>query len=151
MTLEVQNESEMKAFGARLGALLKGGEVVELIGDVGAGKTTLTKGIGEGMGVDEDVQSPSFTISRVYNTVRGVGLAHYDFYRLHDAGIMANELQDTLSDNNTVTIIEWADIVSGVLPADRLTIHITPLSENGRRLELFAGGDRAQKLRGKIV
>lgn len=151
MTLEVQNESEMKAFGARLGALLKGGEVVELIGDVGAGKTTLTKGIGEGMGVDEDVQSPSFTISRVYNTVRGVGLAHYDFYRLHDAGIMANELQDTLSDNNTVTIIEWADIVSGVLPADRLTIHITPLSEHGRRLELFAGGGRAQKLRGKIV
>lgn len=146
MILEVQNESEMKAFGAQLGALLKGGEVLELIGDVGAGKTTLTKGIGEGLGADEDIQSPSFTISRVYDTPDGITLAHYDFYRLHDAGIMASELRDTLHAPHTVTVIEWADIVSGVLPDDRLTVHITPISESARRLTLTSGGKRAQDL-----
>lgn len=151
MILEVQNESEMKTFGARLGALLEGGEVLELVGDVGAGKTTLTKGIGEGLGVDEDIQSPSFTISRVYDTPRDVTLAHYDFYRLHDAGIMASELHDTMKDMTTITIIEWADIVGGVLPDDRLTIRITPLSENGRRLELVAGGKKAQILKEKLL
>jgi len=151
MILEVQNESEMKAFGARLGALLKGGEVLELIGDVGAGKTTLTKGIGEGLRIDEDIQSPSFTISRVYDAPGGVTLAHYDFYRLHDAGIMASELQDTLRDSDTVTIIEWAAIVSGVLPDDRLTIHIVPVSEIVRRLTLVARGKKAQDLVERLV
>lgn len=151
MILEVQNESEMKALGARLGAFLRGGEILELVGDVGAGKTTLTKGIGEGMGVDEDVQSPSFTISRVYDTPGGTTLAHYDFYRLQDAGIMASELHDTLQSPDTVTIIEWADIVSGILPDDRLTIHIVPIAETARRLTLAAGGGKAQTLMEKLV
>lgn len=151
MILEVRNESEMKSFGARLGALLRGGEVLELTGDVGAGKTTLTKGIGLGLGVDEDVQSPSFTISRVYDTASNIRLFHYDFYRLHDAGIMASELHDTLRDPSAVTIIEWADIVGGILPDDRLTIHITPISETGRRLELNASGEKARGLAEKLV
>src|SRR4051812_49402655 len=110
MTVEVNNEQEMKEFGARLGALLQGGEVIELIGDVGAGKTTLTKGIATGLGVDEDVQSPSFTISRVYDTPSELRLSHYDFYRLQDAGIMADELRETISDPRGVTIIEWAEV-----------------------------------------
>lgn len=146
MKTEVHNEAEMKAFGARLGALLKGGETIELVGDVGAGKTTLVKGIADGMKIDEDVQSPSFTISRVYETPTGLQLAHYDFYRLHDAGIMANELQEAAHDVKTVTIIEWADIVSGVLPQDRLTIHITSPTESSRELDMRAGGNGGQAL-----
>lgn len=146
MTIEVHNENEMKAFGAKIGALLKGGEVIELIGDVGAGKTTLVKGIAVGMKVDEDVQSPSFTISRVYDTPSGLQLAHYDFYRLHDAGIMANELHETAHDKTTVTIIEWAEIVSGVLPSDRLTIHITSPTEHSRSVVLTASGQRSNEL-----
>ena len=126
----------MKMFGEQLGSLLKGGEVIELVGDVGAGKTTLTKGIAAGFGVPEDIQSPSFTISRSYDAPGGLRLAHYDFYRLSDAGIMTNELQETLSDKRTVTIIEWATIVDGVLPHDRLTIQITSPTESSRRLEL---------------
>ena len=76
MVIEVNSEAEMKAFGMNLGTLLRGGEVLELIGDVGAGKTTLAKGIAQGIGVTEDVQSPSFTISRVYETNHGLRLAH---------------------------------------------------------------------------
>lgn len=137
----------MKDFGARLGALLQGGEVLELVGDVGAGKTTLTKGVAEGMGVDEDVQSPSFTISRVYDELpSGLRLAHYDFYRLHDAGIMADELHEAAHDAQTVTVIEWADIVTGVLPDDRLTISLVSPTEVSREMWLTARGERAQKL-----
>lgn len=136
----------MKAFGARLGGLLRGGEVIELVGDVGAGKTTLTKGIAAGLGIDEDVQSPSFTISRVYDAPSGLRLSHYDFYRLHDAGIMADELSETVNDPHGVTIIEWAEVVSGVLPTDRLTIHIVSPAETTRRIECSAGGEKSKVL-----
>lgn len=140
MIIEVHSEKEMKEFGARLGALLRGGETIELVGDVGAGKTTLTKGIAGGMRVEEDVQSPSFTISRVYQAKEGLELAHYDFYRLHDAGIMANELHETLHDPKSVTIIEWADIIKGILPEDHLSIRLASPSETTRRVEMVAGG-----------
>lgn len=140
MIIEVHSEKEMKEFGARLGVLLRGGETIELVGDVGAGKTTLTKGIAGGMQVEEDVQSPSFTISRVYQAKEGLELAHYDFYRLHDAGIMANELHETLYDPKSVTIIEWADIIKGILPEDHLSIRLASPSETTRRVEMVAGG-----------
>lgn len=141
----LHGEDAMKSFGAQFGALLRGGEVIELVGDVGAGKTTLTKGIAEGMGVDEDVQSPSFTISRVYDeTPSGLRLAHYDFYRLQDAGIMADELHETVYDPQAVTIIEWAEIVSGVLPEDRLTIVVSSPTETSRRIIFHAGGKKSQ-------
>jgi tRNA threonylcarbamoyladenosine biosynthesis protein TsaE len=150
--ITIESEAEMKAFGARLGAALTGGEVIELVGDVGAGKTTLTKGIAEGMGVSETVQSPSFTISRVYDdTATGLRLAHYDFYRLHDAGIMADELQETAQDAQTVTIIEWADIVTGVLPDDRLTVAIVSPTELSRCIDLQATGPAGQRLVGVLA
>ncbi len=153
MNIEVSGESEMKLLGAKLGALLKGGEIIELVGDVGAGKTTLTKGIASGMHIDEDVQSPSFTISRVYDAPDNLRLAHYDFYRLSDAGIMADELHETLHDPSTVTIIEWAEIVSGILPADHVTVTINnvPHSEHARNVMVKAGGDRSAALIGKLA
>lgn len=136
----------MKSLGEKLGAFLRGGEVLELVGDVGAGKTTLTKGIAKGMGVDEDVQSPSFTISRVYDTSRELYLAHYDFYRLQDAGIMTDELHETIHDAKASTIIEWAEIVGGVLPDDRLTITITSPGETTRQVSIKAGGEKSKRL-----
>jgi len=148
MIIEVSGETQTKAFGARLGSLLKGNEIIELVGDVGAGKTTLTKGIAEGLAIDEDIQSPSFTISRVYDGRDSLHLSHYDFYRLQDAGIMANELEETLHDLKTVTIIEWAEIIAGVLPDDRLTITLTstPNDEQARRIKVAAGGSKSRQL-----
>ncbi len=142
----IASEAAMKDFGARLGRLFQGGEVIELIGDVGAGKTTLTKGIGIGLAVDEAIQSPSFTISRVYSARDDLQLAHYDFYRLDDAGIMGAELQEVVRDPLMVTIIEWAAVAENVLPADRLTIHITSPTETDRNVELRAGGAVSQRL-----
>lgn len=140
----------MRAFGVKLGAFLHGGEVIELVGDVGAGKTSLTKGIANGLGIDEDVQSPSFTISRVYETPQHLYLAHYDFYRLHDPGIMAEELRESLGDQQNITVVEWADIVKGVLPADRLSIYITPTAEHDRHLKIAAGGAVSQEILRKL-
>lgn len=133
----VINETAMLKFGYDLGNRFRGGEVIELVGDVGAGKTTVVKGMGQGLLIDDDVQSPSFTISRVYQARDGLELHHYDFYRLSDAGVMSYELVESLALPNTVTVIEWADTVKEVLPADHSTIKIDYTSDGvGRDVQL---------------
>lgn len=136
MIIEVANEAATKALGESIGASLKGGEVFELVGDVGAGKTTFVKGLAKGLHIEDEVQSPSFTISRTYEGRDGLQLVHYDFYRLTDPGIMANEVAEMVSDPTTVTIIEWADIVEGVLPEKHFTIKLEAPSETTRKIEL---------------
>ena len=136
----------MKEFGRTIGAALRGGEVLELIGDDGAGKTTLTKGLAEGLAISEPVQSPTFTISRVYAARDGLHLHHYDFYRLGEAGIMAEDVNEVMHDPAAVTVIEWSGAVSDVLPADRLQISIQATDENERNVMVSAGGERSQAL-----
>lgn len=126
----------MKDLGRRIGAILKGGEIFQLVGDVGAGKTTFVKGLASGLSVTDDVQSPSFTISRVYDGRDSLQLAHYDFYRLTDPGIMANELSEVVADPLSVTAVEWADIVEGVLPPEHFTITFVAPSETARQVTL---------------
>ena len=141
----------MKEFGQRLGQLLRGGEVIELIGDVGAGKTTFTKGLAIGMDIAEVIQSPSFTISRTYENAESIRMVHYDFYRLHDAGVMKQDLQESIEDNKTVTVVEWADIVSGVLPDDRLSLRFTSPTETSRSVDIEAGGVRSRQLKEELA
>lgn len=148
---QITTEVAMKEFGQQLGRILRGGEVIELIGDVGAGKTTFTKGLAIGMGIDEVVQSPSFTISRTYENTESVRMVHYDFYRLHDAGVMKQDLQESIEDDKTVTVVEWADIVSGVLPDDRLSLRFTSPTETSRSVDIKAGGSRSDLLKGEIL
>lgn len=139
MEIAIADEAAMAQFGAKLAAKLQPGDVVELIGDVGAGKTTLTRAIARALGIHETVSSPTFTISNRYEFASGT-LAHYDFYRLHEAGIMADELGETISDGRTITIIEWGDVVADILPADRITIEMVSPSETSRQLQLTARG-----------
>ena len=148
---QITTEVAMKEFGQQLGRILRGGEVIELIGDVGAGKTTFTKGLAIGMGIDEVVQSPSFTISRTYENTESIRMVHYDFYRLHDAGVMKQDLQESIEDDKTVTVVEWADIVSGVLPDDRLSLRFTSPTETSRSVDIKAGGSRSDQLKGEII
>lgn len=150
MIIEVENENKMKSVGERIGLLLNDSQIIELVGDVGAGKTTLTKGIAKGLSVVDDVQSPSFTINRVYDARDGLRLAHYDFYRLDDAGIMSQELSEAIHDPKTIVVVEWGDIVSGVLPSDRLTITITATGEQSRRLDIIASGEKTKKVEAKL-
>jgi tRNA threonylcarbamoyladenosine biosynthesis protein TsaE len=146
MMIKINSEDAMKQLGEKLGALLQGGECIELIGDVGSGKTTLTKSIAIGLGITETVQSPTFTINRTYDSPRGVRLSHYDFYRLADPGIMAEELHESLTENKTTVVIEWGEIVRSVVPGDRLRIMFASPSEFTRELTLEGNGKRAVRL-----
>lgn len=132
----ITDEQKMRELGAQIGAALKGGEIFELIGDVGAGKTTFLKGLAAGLKIDDDVQSPSFTISRIYAARDNLILAHYDFYRLNDAGIMKMEIAENLAEPENITAIEWGESVNSVLPADRIVVKINYLPETGREISL---------------
>ncbi len=129
----IHSEQEMLKYGQKLGKTLKAPLVLELLGDVGAGKTTLTRGIAKGLGVKADVTSPSFTLSKEYNG-ENYRLVHYDFYRLNDPGIMAEDLIEAISDPKTVTIVEWGQSVQDVLPEQRKTIEIKYIDENTREV-----------------
>lgn len=139
--MQIETDKDMKNLGRLIGEKLRGGEVIELVGDVGAGKTTLVKGIGQGLQLEEDVQSPSFTISRVYPARDGLELHHYDFYRLQEAGVMSHELSESIDRKTVITIIEWADTVQDVLPEERITIRLayTPHG-NGREVTSVIAG-----------
>lgn len=134
MTWETESTS-LEATGelaARIGGQLKGGEVIELVSDLGGGKTTFVRGLAAGMGSHDQVSSPTFTLSNEYAAGK-LTLRHFDFYRLSEPGIMRNELSEVLADPAAVTVIEWAGIVEDVLPAERLTIRITVTGETSRR------------------
>lgn len=150
MEIKASDQRELTSFGARLGAALTGGEVIELVGDVGAGKTTLAKAVATGMGITDDVSSPSYTLHQVYEAPSGLRLMHYDFYRLHDPGILANELAENITDTHVVTIVEWGGIVAGVLPSDHLQIRIEPLDETSRQLVVTAHGRSSATLLEKL-
>lgn len=124
----------MRLLGERVARQLRGGECIELVGDVGAGKTTFTQGLGNGLEADDEVQSPSFTISREYACRDGLRLAHYDFYRLSDGGIMHHELAESVQDPHTITVVEWAETIAAVLPDDRIIIRIAPEPTGEARL-----------------
>lgn len=123
-----------EAIGEAVGRKLRGGEVIELASDLGGGKTTLTRGMAHGAGSDDHVASPTFTVSKVYQTDRHerMELHHFDFYRLDEAGVMRDELAELIGDPGYVVIVEWSDIVKDVLPEDRLTISMQAISEDER-------------------
>ena len=146
VNITIASEAEMKLLGTRIRSLVQGGECIELIGDIGSGKTTITKGIASGLGITETVQSPTFTINRTYVNPGAVRLSHYDFYRLTDPGIMADELEETLQDQKTVVVIEWGEIVRSVVPNDRLQIVFSSPTESSRDLVITGSGKRATRI-----
>ena len=138
---------ETRAAGAELGRLLRAGDLVILTGDLGAGKTTLTQGIGEGLGVRGPVTSPTFVIARVHPPLSGgPPLVHVDAYRLGGAA----ELDDLDLDTDleeAVTVVEWGEGVAEALSADRLELHLTrPDDSDLRSLTLAPVGPRWRDL-----
>ncbi len=122
-------------FGRQLAQRLSLPAVFELIGDVGTGKTTFTRGLAEGLGITEPVTSPSFTISKRYAFLhdgQAGELVHYDFYRLDDPGLMSEELAETLAEPNHVVVVEWGGDVAGLLPATHYRLQLA-LREDGAR------------------
>ena len=132
--------AETIALGERLGRLAAAGDLVCLLGELGAGKTQLAKGIARGLGIDDTVNSPTFVLMSEY---RGrLPLFHVDLYRLADA---ADALAGGVVDERQVdglTVVEWPDRMGIVLPADRLDVRISGTADEPRMIELVAGGAR---------
>lgn len=143
--LEINSLSEMEDFGYRLGCLLKGGEVITLNGDLGAGKTSLTKAIARGLGIEEHITSPTFTIVNEYEG--RLKLYHFDVYRLESPEEMYDLGYEEYFYSDGVSVVEWAEIVYEVLPEDKLDIYIyRGDGDEERQLKLVAFGSRYEKL-----
>lgn len=112
MKFVIPDPDQMHELGIRLAGFLRGGDLVLLNGPLGAGKTTLTRGIGEGLGAQGTVQSPTFVLARTHKTTVGPKLVHVDAYRLQSA----LELDDLDIDfANSIVVVEWArDYVDGI-------------------------------------
>lgn len=129
----MKNEADTAEFGKKLADELKAGDVIGLIGDLGTGKTTLTKYIAEGLGVTENVTSPTFTIVNEYHTGR-LPLFHFDAYRLEKAGDAFEIGMEEYFDRGGVSIVEWADMIIEVLPEDTKYIFMEYGAEEGERI-----------------
>lgn len=130
--LSTDSETTEK-LGANIGAHLRGGEVIELASDLGGGKTTFTRGLVRGAGSADHVSSPTFTVSKVYETP-ALTIHHFDLYRLEEAGIMRHEIEELQSDPKNVLVLEWAGVASSVLPDLRMRIAFTTISETDREI-----------------
>jgi tRNA threonylcarbamoyladenosine biosynthesis protein TsaE len=112
------------ALGDALGPLLRVHDVLALSGDLGAGKTTLVRGIAHGLGAQEHVASPTFTLVREYVSGR-IPVAHVDVYRLDRVQDVVDLALDELEDGRCVLIVEWGDAIEELLPEDLLQIQMT--------------------------
>lgn len=152
LEVEVFSPQQTHRIGKLIGSLLRGGEILALVGDLGAGKTTFVQGIAAGMGVSARVTSPTFILFNLYTAASGRRLAHVDTYRLDDTAILADAatfgLEEVLAgeiDADDVVAIEWADRVASILPADLLRIELTTTPDNAdaRTIRFVATGERS--------
>ncbi len=132
--MNIKSEQEMLEYGRDYAKRIVKPAVIELVGDVGAGKTTFVRGLAEGLGVKEQVTSPSFMISKSYALPDGGNLVHYDFYRLPEPGIMKDDLMESLRNPDNVVVIEWGESVAEILPDEHIRIEIN-YTEEGREIK----------------
>lgn len=137
-----QNAAQTQAFGQRLAAELQAGDVLLLLGDMGAGKSELTRGIAKGLGIEGPVTSPTFTILQVYETGR-LMLYHFDWYRLESAEELYEMGMDECLYGGGVAVVEWPCRAEEAIPPRHLRITLTPVGEEERDIECMpAGGFR---------
>jgi tRNA threonylcarbamoyladenosine biosynthesis protein TsaE len=143
VVFETKSVEETQELGEKLGRLLTKGDLVALKGDLGAGKTAFARGIARGVGSEDFVTSPTFTIINEYNG--DVPVAHIDVYRLSDAGELEEiGFRDYLKEY--VVIIEWADLVIDILPEEILWVELETIGEQERRIIFTAKGKKYEKI-----
>ena len=139
LSVLIENENQMHELGIRLGSLLEPGDLVSLNGVLGAGKTTLTKAIGEGVGVQGSISSPTFLIARTHSTKSGTPFVHIDAYRLSSP----RELDDLDIDySNSIAVIEWGRGFTDGLSESILEIEIERFLESEDRKLTISGQGR---------
>ncbi len=132
--------AQTRAIGQQLAEKLQPGDVLLLLGDLGAGKSELTRGIAKGLGVTATVASPSFTILNVYDEGR-VPLYHFDWYRLNDVEELYEMGLDEYLGGDGVAVVEWPSQCPEAIPESYLEVKITPISESEREITLTPCGD----------
>jgi tRNA threonylcarbamoyladenosine biosynthesis protein TsaE len=142
LVVETPDEEATVAVAARLASLLRPGDVLCLSGDLGAGKTTFTRGLVRGLGSPAAVSSPTFTLIHEYAGGR-LNVVHMDAYRLTGAAELdAIGFDDYLTQEDSVLVIEWPERIASAVPAERLEIRLQETAEEGRRLTFTGHGDR---------
>ncbi len=133
-----ESEEMTLGLGIRLAKLLPSGSVVALAGDLGCGKTVLSRGIARGLGIAEAVTSPTFTVAQEYRRPNGEYLYHLDMYRIADENAaLAFGIDEFLFQPNAVTLVEWPEQIAGLLDDERLrTVRFRHLDENRRAISI---------------
>ncbi len=147
MKFITNNQEETTSIGYKIGRILKEGDVILLDGDLSAGKTTLTKGIGQGLGVKRVINSPTFTIVKAYQG-ENTKLYHMDLYRLDGLGNDFDLYEYFEGDG--VCVVEWPYQVKELLPEEYLKINIKRLNETSREITFTANGDKYKEMLGEL-
>jgi tRNA threonylcarbamoyladenosine biosynthesis protein TsaE len=149
-TITLPDEAATERFGKIIARLLEPGDVLALVGDLGAGKTRLVQAIARGLGVTEMVvSSPTFTLIHEYQG--RLPIRHCDAYRLKHPREFADLGLDELFAEDGVAIVEWADRVRDELPAERLELHLVAIGPTERTVTLIVNGFRAEVLHDAIL
>ena len=129
----LRSEQEVMEYGFRLGQEAVPGQVIALTGDLGAGKTTLTKAIARGLGIEETITSPTFTIVKEYRSGR-LPLFHFDVYRIGDIDEMYELGYEEYFFGDGLCVVEWADLIEELIPEEALRISIAYEQEEEERI-----------------
>ena len=139
----LENEEKTREIGSKLGELLTPKSVICLIGDLGAGKTTMTQSLARALGVDDYITSPTFTIVNEYEG--RMPLYHFDVYRIGSSEEMYDIGFDEYIDGDGVCIIEWANLIKDILPDEYLYIEMN-YKETGREMILTPRGEKYEEI-----
>lgn len=145
--VEIESHSieETRSIGHKVGKRLRPGDMICLNGDLGAGKTTLTKAIAEALGIDDTITSPSFTIVNEY--YGDVNLYHFDVYRIDDIEEMYDLGYEEYFYSDGICVIEWSDMIEEILPKERLVITLLNTgTDDSRLIKIEAYGERYEEL-----
>ncbi len=148
MTFEIStsNSSDTGKLATQLAPALTGGDVLELVSDLGGGKTTFVQGLAKGLGYSGPVTSPTFALSQIYRLGPELELHHYDLYRLVSTGALGDELAEDLNDSHVITVIEWPGLAEADLPPDRLRVEFNVTGETDRRLKFTSAGPHSDRI-----
>lgn len=147
MQITVHSEEEMISLGGLLARVLEKNDVVYLIGELGAGKTTLVRGIARGLGYTGRVTSPTFTLMNIYGA--DIKIFHFDFYRLQGNDLADLGLEEYL-EKDGLSLIEWPQVADNLLPPEALLINIELVEEDYERERLVTVSTRGQRYQAKV-
>jgi tRNA threonylcarbamoyladenosine biosynthesis protein TsaE len=140
-----RSPEQTRRVGMRLGGLLQAGDVVCLQGELGAGKTTFVQGVAQGWGSLDPVTSPTFILINIYRRADGRQLFHMDAYRLESAAEAEQLDIDSMLAQGSL-VIEWPERMDGLIPDDRMWLHLEYLDEEQRQMRINSGGPRSDVL-----